>query len=106
MRTAGCTTIPTPVHGAPTSGGGDHLEAALRRFVNGETLSPHDDHAFEEVAAVLEGEFHVEAAGEVYDLSTGEGIVIPPGEPREWRCDGENGGLLYRVLVRVPGAPA
>lgn len=106
MKTPSCTTIPTPTGDAPTSGKGDHLEAALRRFAAGEIIAPGEDNPFEEVAAVLEGEFHVEAAGEVYDLSQGEGIVIPPGEPRAWRCDAPGGGLLYRVLVRAPVTPA
>lgn len=87
------------VHGAS----GDHLDLALRRFSAGEALAGAEDALFEEVGAVVEGEFHIDAAGESYDLAKGEGILIPPGEPRVWRCTSPQGGLLYRVLVRVPG---
>lgn len=53
--------------------------------------------AGEEVAVVLEGHLHVDAAEESYDLSVGEGIIIPPGEGSIWQS--ANGGLLYRVIV-------
>jgi mannose-6-phosphate isomerase-like protein (cupin superfamily) len=56
--------------------------------------------AGEEVAAVLEGSWHVGCGREEYWLSPGEGIIIPPGEGSRWRS--ETGGLLYRVIVRVP----
>lgn len=98
-----CISIATPSARKMTSAIGGHLEARLRRFAGGEELNESGDTLFEEVAAVIEGAFHVDAAGESYDLSAGEGIVIPPGEPRAWRCDADEGGLLYRVLVRVPG---
>jgi len=75
---------------------GERLAAGLRRFVVDEEIATEDGDLFEEVAAVIEGAFHVVAAGEAYDLSVGEGIIIPPGEPRRWRCTVAP-GLLYQV---------
>lgn len=54
----------------------------------------------EEVAAILEGAFTVHAADEQYRLSVGEGIIIPPGEPRVWVCTTER-GVLYRAVTRL-----
>lgn len=54
----------------------------------------------EEVAAILEGMFTVSAADELYNLSAGEGIIIPPGEARIWVCTSGR-GVLYRVVTRV-----
>lgn len=98
-----CIPLTPGAEPAERRASGDHLDAVLRSFAAGETLTGTEGALFEEVGAVIEGEFHVEAAGESYDLAAGEGIVIPPDEPREWRCDSARGGLLYRVLVRVPG---
>ena len=56
------------------------------------------DSICEEVSAILEGTFYVEAEDEAYELSAGEGIVVPPGKDRAWRCT-SNRGVLYRVLV-------
>jgi quercetin dioxygenase-like cupin family protein len=55
----------------------------------------------EEVATILEGSFDVDAAGEQYRLTRGEGIIIPPGEPRDWVCAAPR-GVLYRVVVTTP----
>ncbi|MGU7768635.1 cupin domain-containing protein [Burkholderia sp. MR1-5-21] len=61
--------------------------------------------AGEEVGAVLEGRFEVEAAGERYVLCRGEGIVIPPGAPRRWRCLTAR-GVVYRVSVKPAAGSA
>lgn len=84
---------------ATTQAAGDRLIARLRTFAAGETIGETEGDLFEEVGAVVQGAFHIAAAGEDYDLSAGEGIIIPPGEPREWRCT-EGPGLLYRVQTR------
>lgn len=54
----------------------------------------------EEVGAILEGTFTICAADERYRLSAGEGIIIPPGEPRIWVCT-SNRGVLYRAVTRI-----
>jgi len=47
----------------------------------------------------------VESGGELYMLSVGEGIVIPPGQGSRWSAP-EAGGLLYRVIVHAEAAAA
>ncbi|WP_233857510.1 hypothetical protein [Paraburkholderia sp. HD33-4] len=63
----------------------------------------HDDAAGacgEEVVAILEGEFDIDAAGEHYRLVAGEAILIPLGEPRRFTCLDAK-GVLYRAGTRV-----
>ncbi len=79
---------------------GDAFDIAIHVLSQGQTLSAAAGQAGEEVAAVLEGAFTIEAAGETYLLSKGEGIIIPSAEPRRWTCDTE-GGRLYRVINRT-----
>lgn len=79
---------------------GDAFDIAIHVLRRGETLSTAAGDAGEEVAAVLDGTFTIEAAGESYRLSKGEGIIIPSAEPRRWTCDTE-GGRLYRVINRT-----
>jgi len=50
----------------------------------------------EEVIAIKDGIFDIEAAGEQYRLQRGEAILIPSGEPRKVTCVSDN-GTLYRV---------
>lgn len=77
---------------------GSDLDVSVKVFAGQETLTsaaaPHE----EEVAAVLEGSFRVEADDETYDLVAGEGIMIPPATARSWRCTSSR-GVLYRVLT-------
>ncbi|WP_322102270.1 cupin domain-containing protein [Paraburkholderia sp. J41] len=54
----------------------------------------------EEVVAILEGEFDIDAAGEHYRLVAGEAILIPPREPRRFTCLGAK-GVLYRAGTAV-----
>ncbi|KAA1003517.1 cupin domain-containing protein [Paraburkholderia panacisoli] len=54
----------------------------------------------EEVVAILEGEFDIEAAGEHYRLVAGEAILIPPREPRRFACIRAK-GVLYRAGTNV-----
>lgn len=78
---------------------GDAFDIAIHVLRRGESLGAAAGEAGEEVAAVLEGTFTIQAAGETYHLSKGEGIIIPSAEPRQWTCDAE-GGRLYRVINR------
>jgi quercetin dioxygenase-like cupin family protein len=85
-----------------TTGDGAMRGATLRVSTHplalGISLSFAADELGEEVGAVLEGEFDVDAAGEHYRLSAGQVIVIPSGEPR--RYEGRSArGVLYRVVV-------
>lgn len=79
---------------------GDAFDIAVHVLSQGQTLSAAAGQAGEEVAAVLGGTFTIEAAGETYRLSKGEGIIIPSAEPRCWTCDTED-GRLYRVINRT-----
>lgn len=79
---------------------GDKFELQLRTFKQGEIVEGGLPNLGEEVGAILEGSFAVDAAGEQYELSAGEAIVIPPHEPRQWRCLSA-AGVLYRAVVRL-----
>lgn len=79
---------------------GDKFELQLRTFKQGEIVEGGLPNLGEEVGAILEGSFAVDAAGEQYELSAGEAIVIPPHEPRQWRCLSAT-GVLYRAVVRL-----
>lgn len=79
---------------------GDAFELQLRTFKQGEIVEGGLPNLGEEVGAILEGSFAVDAAGEHYELIAGEAIVIPPHEPRQWRCLSAS-GVLYRVVVRL-----
>jgi quercetin dioxygenase-like cupin family protein len=79
---------------------GDFLRNGVTTFQQGQSADAVDGELGEEVAAVLKGEFLIEAAGERYELGTGEGIVIPPHEPRRWTCLSAD-GALYRACVRL-----
>lgn len=94
---AGPSTSTVPARHATS---GDAFDIAIHVLSQGQTLSAAAGQAGEEVAAVLEGAFTIEAAGETYRLSKGEGIIIPSAEPRRWTCDTE-GGRLYRVINRT-----
>ena len=85
---------------------GEHFDIEFVRLARGETVrrSPGTA-AGEEVATVLEGALRVESGDEMYRLSVGEGIVIPPGQGSCWSAP-ETGGLLYRVIVRTDRAAA
>lgn len=80
---------------------GKAFDVSIREFVQAETVSADAGAIGEEVAAVLQGTFRIDAAGETYVLARGEAIVIPAGEPRLWNCTSER-GVLYRVIVREP----
>jgi mannose-6-phosphate isomerase-like protein (cupin superfamily) len=85
---------------------GKHFEIQFVRIARGETVGRSPGAAAgEEVAAVLEGALHVESGDELYMLSVGEGIVIPPGQGSRWSAP-ETGGLLYRVIVHADAAAA
>ncbi|CAG9187574.1 hypothetical protein [Cupriavidus pinatubonensis] len=76
---------------------GDAFRMTLHQMRERERLDPPGDKSGEEVALVLDGTFQVEAAGESYLLSRGEGIIIPPREARQWQCMSAS-GQLYRVV--------
>jgi len=83
---------------------GQHLNIGIGVFRRGQHSEVPPQPQGEEVATVLEGMFLVEAAGERYELSPGEGIIIPPKEPRRWTCQSER-GALYRVITRLDQLP-
>lgn len=72
------------------------LSAAFDVFGAGEVREHAAEALGEEVVAVLEGEFDIDAAGEHYRLAAGEAILIPPREPRRFTCVGAK-GVLYRA---------
>jgi quercetin dioxygenase-like cupin family protein len=84
---------------------GEHLRCSIATYRKGQASEPPSDPEGEEVAAVLEGEFRIEAAGEQYELARGEAILIPPRAPRTWTCLSER-GALYRVVTRLDKLPA
>ncbi|WP_233836712.1 cupin domain-containing protein [Paraburkholderia sp. ZP32-5] len=49
----------------------------------------------EQIVAIVEGMFDINAAGESYRLQTGEVILIPPGEPRQIICVSDTGKLYH-----------
>jgi mannose-6-phosphate isomerase-like protein (cupin superfamily) len=53
----------------------------------------------EEMGAALEGRFVLTCGEETHELAAGQGILIPAGEPRQWRLMSET-GVLYRVWRR------
>ena len=79
---------------------GQFLRNGVSTFKQGQSADAVAGELGEEVAAVLKGEFLVEAAGERYELTVGEGIVIPPHEPRRWTCLSAD-GALYRACVKL-----
>lgn len=79
---------------------GDKFNLQLQTFSQGEGVEGGMPTLGEEVGAILQGTFAVDAAGEHYQLSAGEAIVIPPNEPRAWRCLSST-GVLYRAVVRL-----
>lgn len=83
---------------------GEHLCIGIGVFQRDQHSEATAEPQGEEVATVLEGVFLVEAAGERYELSPGEGIIIPPREPRRWTCHSER-GALYRVITRLDNPP-
>jgi len=83
-----------------TSTSGDAFDISIHTMRAGETAGCDAFAAGEEVGAVLSGQFTIVAADEQYQLSRGEGIIIPAGEPRLWTCDSPD-GQLYRVVNRA-----
>ncbi|MFX1766783.1 hypothetical protein PWP93_30220 [Paraburkholderia sp. A1RI-2L] len=76
---------------------GSAFDMSIRELRGGERIEAAAGLAGEEVAAILEGSFSIEAAGEHYRLSSGEAIIIPPGAARAWTCTSAT-GVLYRVI--------
>lgn len=92
-------TTPLQPSSSEASLRGDAFDVSLREYRQGEASQGGLDGLGEEVATIVSGEFDVDAAGEHYRLTPGEGIIIPRGEPRRWTCVSEQ-GVLYRVVVR------
>lgn len=97
-----CLVTPplTEAESGKTGLSGDKFELQLRTYTEGEIVEGGLPDLGEEVGAILEGSFAIDAAGEHYELSAGEAIVIPPHEPRQWRCQSAT-GVLYRAVVRL-----
>jgi mannose-6-phosphate isomerase-like protein (cupin superfamily) len=73
------------------------LAVELRHWAGGETLDVRErTELCEEMGAVLEGRYELLCGDERYELAAGDGILVPPGEPRTWRVLSE-AGVLYRV---------
>ncbi|MEZ2742203.1 cupin domain-containing protein [Paenalcaligenes hominis] len=77
---------------------GSALNVAVKVFTLDESLHAEAIDHEEEVATVLEGSFYIRADDEEYELTVGEGIIIPPSTERLWRCNSSK-GVLYRVLT-------
>jgi mannose-6-phosphate isomerase-like protein (cupin superfamily) len=85
---------------------GDHFCIEFVRIGAAMTVDRIADAAAgEEVAAVLEGNVRVRSGAEEYELSRGEGIIIPPGQGSSWSSQGAS-ALLYRVIVHAATAHA
>jgi len=78
---------------------GSALDVNVKVFGRGEILQAQAVEHEEEVATILEGSFHIRADDEEYELTVGEGIIIPPSTTRIWRCTSDK-GVLYRVLTQ------
>lgn len=88
-------------HAAGVSGvQGAAFDIAIHVLRAGESLEAPANSAGEEVGAILDGSFSIEAADEKYQLSRGEGIIIPTGAARKWVCNSDS-GRLYRVVNRL-----
>lgn len=79
---------------------GDAFDVSIVTMREGDSVAFEPDSQGEEVGAVISGQFSVDAAGERYQLSRGEGIIIPSGAQRTWTCDSPD-GRLYRVVNRT-----
>lgn len=76
---------------------GDVLAVELRRWHAGEAVTIDQPRELrEEMGAILSGRYELVCGDERYELAAGDGIVIPPGEPRTWRSLSDD-GVLYRV---------
>ena len=84
-----CFTVPSP-----------NFDVAIYVAQQGDIIVDLDRDC-EEVAAILEGSFRIEAEEEAYELRTGEGIIVPPGKSRKWQCTSRR-GVIYRILVTQP----
>jgi quercetin dioxygenase-like cupin family protein len=82
---------------------GAALAASTERMTRDALIAFEADATGEEVAAVLEGQVDIVAAGEHYVLSAGEAILIPPREARRFRCLTPT-AVLYRVTCNATGA--
>ena len=91
----------------PTAPAGSVFSMRAPRFEVAISVHAENDHPpkvgrlGEEVGAILEGDFRVDAAGETYELTAGEAILIPPDEMRTWTCQSKR-GVLYRVILIDP----
>ncbi|SPB18578.1 hypothetical protein NOV72_05778 [Caballeronia novacaledonica] len=83
---------------------GAALATSMQRMTRNEIIAfGADDAPGEEVAAVLEGQVDIVAAGEHYVLSAGEAILIPPHEARRFQCATPT-AVLYRVTCNAAAA--
>ena len=98
------TTLP-PDNGSVVSQNADGRDLSISTtvFRRGEQTAMPSSPLGEEVATILSGSFLVEAEDERYELSPGEGIVIPPRMARVWTCQSDE-GALYRVIVSLDKA--
>lgn len=88
----------TAAPGTNFVGKGTALDINVRVFAKNDTLHAAPNVKEEEIATILEGVFHIQADDESYELTVGEGIIIPPETDRVWTCLTPR-GTLYRVLT-------
>lgn len=89
-----CETYQTNMAETPFSATGNELSVDMR-WVR-DPIEPHS--AGEELVAVIEGAGRLTCEGEVYELSRGQGVLIPNAAERSW--DFEAPALLYRVALK------
>jgi quercetin dioxygenase-like cupin family protein len=108
MAAGGITTLAAAGSGSEARDAraqGELLATEFAVFAPGEVREDPVDARGEEVVAILEGEFEIDAAGEHYRLVAGEAILIPPREPRRFACVGAK-GVLYRAGLRAAALAA
>ncbi|MBK0329595.1 cupin domain-containing protein [Rhodobacteraceae bacterium F11138] len=89
-----CETYQTNMAKTPFHVTGDELAVDMRWVTD-----PIEAHtAGEELVAVIEGNGRLTCDGEVFDLSKGQGVLIPNSSLRSWNF--ETPALLYRVTLK------
>jgi quercetin dioxygenase-like cupin family protein len=99
------TLNPASASAASQQADGESFNVSTTYFRQGEKTTMPGTQLGEEVATILSGAFLVEAEDERYELSPGEGIVIPPRMARVWTCQSSE-GVLYRAITKLAPEPA
>jgi len=75
-----------------------HVHVGPGAYPTGRRVSGHRHDAMQ-IEYVLNGRFLFSAAGRRIDLSSGRGVVIPPGRKHAWRC--VKRGVMVGGMVRI-----